>query len=166
MRKCRRIDLAHRERTDLRHSPFLNGERSSQEHSVVKVVVVDDSLVVQQSLGRLLTAVAGIEVVGYAEDVAGALRLIDSKQPDVVVLDVDLRDGNRGIDVLRHVVREHPGIKVIALSNFTWQAMRDGFLEAGASAYFDKSMEFRQARDWIEALLPGKADGDATLPVD
>jgi len=133
---------------------------------VVKVVVVDDSLVVQQSLGRLLTAVAGIEVVGYAEDVAGALRLIDSKQPDVVVLDVDLRDGDRGINVLRHVVREHPGIKVIALSNFTWQAMRDGFLEAGASAYFDKSMEFRQARDWIAALLPGKPDGDATLRVD
>lgn len=133
---------------------------------MVKVVVVDGSLVVQQSLGRLLTAAAGIDAVGYAEDVAGALRLIDSKRPDVVVLDVDLRDGDRGINVLRHVVREHPGIKVIALSNFTWQAMRDGFLEAGASAYFDKSMEFRQARDWITALLPGKPDGDATLRVD
>jgi DNA-binding NarL/FixJ family response regulator len=116
---------------------------------VVKVAVVDDSLLVQRSFGRLLTSVAGISVVGYAEDVAGATALIDSTLPDVVVLDVDLRNQDRGMDVLRYVVREHPEIKVIALSNFTWQAMREGFLLAGASAYFDKSLEFMQARDWI-----------------
>lgn len=116
---------------------------------MVKVVVVDDSFPVQRSLGRLLMAVPGISVVGFAEDVAGAIALIDSKRPDVVVLDVDLRNEDRGMDVLCHVVRTHPGIKVIALSNFTWQAMRDGFLSAGASAYFDKSLEFMKARDWI-----------------
>jgi DNA-binding NarL/FixJ family response regulator len=116
---------------------------------MVKVVVVDDSFLVQRSLGRLLTSVAGINVVGYAEDVAGAMALIDSARPDVVVLDVDLRNEDRGMDVLRYVVREHPETKVIALSNFTWKAMRKGFLEAGASAYFDKSLEFMQARDWI-----------------
>lgn len=133
---------------------------------MVKVVVVDDSLAMQQSLGRLLTSVAGIDVVGYAENVAGALKLIDLRRPDVVVLDVDLCRGDRGIDVLRHVVREHPGMKVIALSNFTWQAMRDGFVQAGASAYFDKSMEFTKARDWIAALLPRVHDVDAPLPAD
>jgi DNA-binding NarL/FixJ family response regulator len=120
-----------------------------EEAAMVKVVVVDDSLLVQRSLGRLLASVAGINVVGYAEDVAGATALIDSTRPDVVVLDVDLRNQDRGIDVLRYVVRKHPDIKVIALSNFTWQAMREGFLLAGASAYFDKSLEFMQARDWI-----------------
>jgi len=118
----------------------------------LKIVVVDDSLVVQQSLGRLLSSVPGASIVGYAEDVAGALRLIELQSPDLIVLDVELRGGDRGIDVLRCVVREHPGIKVVVLSNFTWQAMRDGFLDAGANAYFDKSMEFTQARDWIAAL--------------
>jgi DNA-binding NarL/FixJ family response regulator len=127
----------------------LFASSGKREPDVVKVVVVDDSFQVQRSLGRLLTSVAGINVVGYAEDVAGATALIDSTRPDVVVLDVDLRNEDRGMDVLRYVVREHPGIKVIALSNFTWQAMREGFLQAGASAYFDKSLEFMQARDWI-----------------
>jgi DNA-binding NarL/FixJ family response regulator len=127
----------------------LFASNAEREYGVVKVVVVDDSLLVQRSLGRLLTAVDGISVVGYAEDVAGATALIDATRPDVVVLDVDLRHQDRGMDVLHYVVRVHPGIKVIALSNFTWQAMREGFLLAGASAYFDKSMEFIQARDWI-----------------
>jgi hypothetical protein len=43
--------------------------------------------------------------------------------------------------------------RVIALSNFTWQAMREGFLEAGASAYFDKATEFTKARDWVAARV-------------
>lgn len=116
---------------------------------MIKVVVVDDSLSVQRSLGRLLMSTRAIDVVGYAEDVAGAIVLIDETLPDVVVLDVDLRNEDRGMDVLRHVVRHHAQTRVIALSNFTWQAMRDGFLQAGASAYFDKSMEFMKARDWI-----------------
>jgi DNA-binding NarL/FixJ family response regulator len=116
---------------------------------MIKVVVVDDSLSVQRSLGRLFMSTQSIDVVGYAEDVAGAIALIDATRPDVVVLDVDLRNEDRGMDVLRHVVRHHAQTRVIALSNFTWQAMRDGFLMAGASAYFDKSMEFMKARDWI-----------------
>jgi DNA-binding NarL/FixJ family response regulator len=120
---------------------------------VVKVLVVDDSVLIQRSLGRLLASVDGVDIVGYAEDVAGAIALIEAKQPDVVVLDVDLRNEDRGMDVLRFVRRSHPHIRVIALSNFGWQAIREGFLQAGASAYFDKSMEFTKARDWVAALV-------------
>ena len=121
---------------------------------VVKVVVVDDSLDIQASLGRLLSLVDGIEVAGYAEDVAEAIQLIEAEHPDVVVLDVELRNHDRGIDVLRHVVKTHPDIKVVVLSNFNWAAMRTAFLDAGASAYFDKSMEFMQAKDCIANLRP------------
>lgn len=116
---------------------------------MLKVAIVDDSLVIQRSLGRLLTSIDGVHIVGCAEDVAGAVALIEAAHPDVVVLDVDLRHDDRGMDVLRYVKATHPGTRVIALSNFTWQAMREGFLQAGASAYFDKSMEFTQARDWV-----------------
>lgn len=119
---------------------------------MLKVLVVDDSGAVQQSLGRLLGAAPGVCVVGYAEDVAGALREIEASLPDVIVLDADLRGGDRGIDVLRYVARCHPAMRVIGLSNFGWQALRDSFMAAGAQAYFDKSTEFTQARDWIVAL--------------
>ena len=122
---------------------------------MLKVAVVDDSLPVQQSLGRLLRSVAGVDVVGYAEDVAAALRLIDSSRPDVVVLDVNLRHRDKGIDVLRHVVAKRPDCKVVVLSNCTEPAVRDWYLRSGASAYFDKSLEFLCARDWIGALSQG-----------
>lgn len=117
----------------------------------MKVAIVDDSLEVQRALGTLLAAVPGVVLVGCAEDVAGARALIDARQPDVVVLDVALRGRDRGFDVLRYVRHAHPQVRVMALSNFSWQAMRDGFLQAGASAYFDKSLQFGEARDWIAA---------------
>lgn len=115
------------------------------------VVVVEDSKPFQDVVARLLSSVEGLEIVGMAEDVDGACSLIDAKEPDVVVLDVELRDGGRGIDVLRHVVREHPRVKVIGLSNRDWEFLRPVFLRAGAAACFDKATEFVQARDWLAA---------------
>lgn len=128
---------------------------------MLKVAVVDDSLPIQRSLARLFGSVDGVEVVGFAEDVHGAIVLIEGTRPDVVVLDVALRQQDRGMDVLRYIVKEHPDTRVIAVSNFTWQAMRDGFLQAGASAYFDKATEFTKARDWLAAqLAPAAASGE------
>lgn len=132
------------------------------EAGVLKVAVVDDSLLIQRGLARLFESVDGVEVVGFAEDVHGAIALIESTRPDVVVLDVALRQQERGMDVLRYIVKEHPDTRVIAVSNFTWQAMRDGFLQAGASAYFDKATEFTKARDWLAAQLGQAASSRQT----
>jgi len=117
--------------------------------AMTKVLIVEDSPQVQRSLMSMLASASRVQVVGCAEDVSGAVAMVDAQQPDIVVLDVSLRDGERGYDVLRHVRREHPQTRVIVLSNFTWSEMRDGFLDGGACAYFDKSFEFRKARDWI-----------------
>ncbi len=122
---------------------------------MVKVVIVDDSPEIQRSLGRLLGAVDGVEIVGCAEDEAGALDLVEATEPDVMVLDVALRGNDRGYSVLRQVRRTHPQLEVLALSNFSWDAMREGFLQAGARAYFDKAMEFNRVRDWIAARAQG-----------
>lgn len=114
-----------------------------------KVLLVDDSVEIQRSLCAALDRLPGVAVVGCAETQAHALALADLHHPDAVVLDVALRDGDRGISVLRQLRRTHPGCQVIVLSNFGWRAMREGFLQAGARAYFDKAFEFRKACDWI-----------------
>lgn len=116
---------------------------------MLRVAIVDDSPEIQRSFGMLLQQLPGLSLVGCAEDFAGAVHLIDGQRPDIVVLDVELRGTDRGYDVLRHVAHRHPQMHVVALSNFGWQAMREAFLRAGASAYFDKSIEFAQALDWI-----------------
>lgn len=119
--------------------------------SVLNVVIIDDSLQIQRSLGRLLGTVPGVRVVGFAEDARGALDLIDAVAPDVVVLDVNLRHGDTGMSVLRQVQRRWPLIRVVVLSNMNLSRVRQDYLMAGAGEVFDKSTEFMQARDWIRA---------------
>jgi DNA-binding NarL/FixJ family response regulator len=119
----------------------------------MKVAVVDDSRLFQDSVARLLASVHGVDIVGYAEDIDSAWELIDRTEPDVVLLDVDLRGGERGIEVLRRVARDHPRTQVVGLSSREWQALRPVYLQAGAAACFDKATEFEQARDWIAARV-------------
>jgi DNA-binding NarL/FixJ family response regulator len=135
----------------------------------VKVVLVDDSRDIQTALTRLLATLPGVQVAGCAEDVAGALQVIEASRPDIVVLDVGLRGQDRGIDVLRRVAADHPDIDVIVLSNFAWDAMREAFIAAGARAYFDKALEFDKVRDWVRARMldleaPPRSAGTAASP--
>jgi len=118
---------------------------------MLSVALVEDSPAIRRRLQSLLEGIDGVSVVGHAEDVGGAVALLDASRPDVVVLDVALRDGDRGMTVLQFLRRAHPSTEVIAMSNFSWHAMKQGFIDAGAAAYFDKATEFQAARDWIEA---------------
>jgi response regulator of citrate/malate metabolism len=120
---------------------------------VLKVAIVDDSLAIQRSLNRLLKSVAGVEIVGFAENVSMAQYVIDSTHPDVVLLDANLRDGEAGLDVVHHVALHHPATRVIVLSNLAVAETRQAYLDAGTMAYFDKATEFIQARDWIAARV-------------
>lgn len=115
----------------------------------MRVLLVDDSRDVQAAMRTLLSRVPGVVVVGGAVDCAGALEMIEDRAPDLAVLDVELAHGDRGYDLLRCIRSRHPRLRVIVLSNFGWEAMRKPFIDAGAQAYFDKALEFRQAIDWI-----------------
>ncbi|WP_425259373.1 response regulator [Rubrivivax sp. RP6-9] len=123
---------------------------------MLKVLLVEDSPEILHRLLRLLAAARGVEVVGSAATVAQALELSDRRCPDLVVLDVALRDGGHGLAVVRHLAKAQPRCKVVVLSNFGWTAMREAFLQAGACAYFDKAFEFGKARDWIVAEAAGR----------
>jgi DNA-binding NarL/FixJ family response regulator len=138
-----------------------NGSRT--RGAEVKVLLVDDSMAIQQSFGALLATAPGIDIVGYADDVATALASIASGHPDLIVLDAKLRGHDRGIDVLRHVRQHHPHIKVVVFSQFSWASMRKKHMDAGALAYFDKGTEFQQARDCIADLAMAQSLAESRL---
>lgn len=115
----------------------------------MKILLVDDSVEINRSLKRVLAAVPGVESVDCAEDIAGAIETIEARPPDVIVLDIQLRGTERGMDLLQHVRSAYPGMQVAMLSNFNWDAMRVGFMEAGACAYFDKGSGVADLRRWI-----------------
>ena len=129
-----------------------------RSNSKIKVFIADDSLIVREHLVTMLEELAGIEIVGQAENVAEAISGIRILQPDVVILDIRMPDGN-GIDVLRHVKQDKVGPMVIILTNYPYPAYRQKCLQAGADFFLDKSTEFDKIPELFERFKRGAVSG-------
>jgi DNA-binding NarL/FixJ family response regulator len=122
----------------------------------VRVVLVDDHSMVRA--GVRVELGEGIEVVGEAEDVEGAVDVVLTHGPDVVLLDVHLPGGG-GIEVLRQVGAVRPEIRFLALS--VSDAAEDviGVIRAGARGYVTKTISGPELSDAVRRV----ADGDAVF---
>ena len=118
-----------------------------------KVFVVDDAPSVRASLHDLLREIDSVSIVGDAETPETAIAGILQTQPDYVVLDYQLLGGT-GVEVLRAVRAQAPGIVFIVLTNHPNPQYRQVCMEAGASFFFDKSMEFDKVKDVIAGSDP------------
>ena len=112
------------------------------------IYLVEDSEIVRQRLQALLAGVPGTQVVGYARGAREAIADILAKQPDVVLCDLNLKDGT-GFEVLRALRERAPQIECYMLSNFATGPYRRLAAELGARDFFDKSNEFERVRDLV-----------------
>jgi len=104
----------------------------------IKVMVVDDSAVVRQVVTELLSADAGIEVIGAAADPLLAMTRMQIRWPDVIVLDIEMPRMD-GITFLKKIMAEHP-TPVVICSTLTEKGAQTSMaaLAAGAVAIITK----------------------------
>jgi len=107
----------------------------------LNVFIVEDSLAVRTSLHALLSGIAGVSIVGYAADEAGAIERINELLPDFVILDLHLQQGT-GLNVLINLKKNHVSMQVAVLSNFASALYVSACKQAGADYFFDKSFQF------------------------
>jgi len=117
----------------------------------MRVFIVDDSDLLRQRLGALLSQMQGIEVVGEARDALEATKLILNLKPEVVILDIRMPAGS-GIDVLQNIKRATPAPKVIMLTNYPYPQYRKKAADAGAEFFFDKATEFDKVAEAVEGM--------------
>jgi DNA-binding NarL/FixJ family response regulator len=122
----------------------------------MKVFIADDSPVVVERLADLLREVPGVELVGRAGDVPEAVRSIRQLSPDAVILDLEM-PGGTGLDVLRAVRPDHPGLQVLICTNFPYSQYRDECFNTGANFFLDKSTEFEKIPTILRALIQNAA---------
>ena len=105
---------------------------------VVRVLLVDDHLIVREGIRFSLEKLSGIEVVAEADNGRMALKLVEEFLPDVVLMDVVMPDMN-GIEATRRIVSNCPGSRVLIFSGHSDMQMILGALKAGARGFIMKS---------------------------
>ena len=125
------------------------------------VLLADDHPGILDAVSKYLER-DGLDVVGRAEDGPEALRLIEEKQPDVALLDIQM-PGVSGIEVTRLAARCAPDTAVVLFSGYGDRAQVVEALDAGARGFLMKNAALAEVLRAIQVVSRGGTYVDATL---
>ncbi|MET0844715.1 MAG: response regulator transcription factor [Pseudomonas sp.] len=120
----------------------------------IRVALVDDHALVRDGIKALLAVMAPLEVVGEAESGADAIEMVGRCQPDLLLVDISLRDMN-GLELTRVLRAQYPSLKVLVLSMYDNYEYVSESVRAGASGYVLKNSPSREIIAAIEAIASG-----------
>jgi DNA-binding NarL/FixJ family response regulator len=125
----------------------------------LQIFLIEDSAEIREALTQTLESAGQMNVVGYADNAADAIRALDSESIDAAVIDLHLREGS-GLEVLAHLARSNNprNILRVVLTNHTAPMFRRASEKLGADHFLDKSMEFERA---VELLAERASHLDA-----
>lgn len=137
---------------------YWEAAMSSNHDSTVKkarVLVVDDHPVVREGLTWLMEHAPDIEVCGGAGGVAEALDQIQRLEPELVVVDLSLKDGS-GLHLIRQVRVLHPRIKMLVWSMFDEKIYTERSIRAGAMGYVNKQESMETVLAAVREVIQGR----------
>lgn len=123
---------------------------------MTRVLLVDDHQILREGLRVLIEKQPQFTVVGEAENGAEAVELVQSTNPDVIVMDVAMPEMN-GIQATRMIKKEFPQVKVLGLSMYSDSQFINGMLASGASGYLLKDSAFDDLVVALQTVLSGKS---------
>ncbi|MBN4667790.1 response regulator [Pandoraea nosoerga] len=109
----------------------------------LKVLLIEDSAVIRESLSEALGSTGMLQVTGVAETADEAVRTLKEDSFDAVIVDIQLRRGS-GMDVLSylHDAGMLPNVMAVVLTNYALATYRKRCQQLGVQYFFDKSLEF------------------------
>ena len=122
----------------------------------LRIELVDDYEVVRQGVRAMLEAQPDITVVGEAGSVEEAIRRVGFDNPDIVVMDVRLPDGN-GVEACREIRSRWPKVKVLMLTSFADDEALFASIMAGASGYVLKQIKGNDLIDSVRKVGRGES---------
>ena len=120
----------------------------------IRVLIVDDQNSVRQRLKLLLEPEADLEVVGIAEDGAIALKQVESLQPDVVLIDLEMPEMN-GIKATEIISKRFADCRILVLSSHDTSEYIDRAMDAGAKGYLLKNTPAEELNSAIRSIYRG-----------
>ena len=121
-----------------------------------RILLVDDHDIVRLGLMTLLNDQPDMEVIGEASTTAEGVKMAETLEPDVVLMDIRL-PGEGGIDAAEQVTRRVPNSKVVMLTSFADDELVVRAIRAGAVGYVLKQVGNEELLRAIRAAARGEA---------
>lgn len=126
---------------------------------MINVVIIDDERLSRDLLRKMLTDFCeGIQVIGEANGVTAGIELLHSKQPDIILLDIEMADGD-GFDILNAI--DYTQSKVIFVTGYDQYAIKA--IKYAALDYLLKPVDLEELQEAIQKLGKHKTDERAKL---
>jgi len=127
----------------------------------IRVVIVDDHLMVREGLKTLLSTAPDIEVAGEAANGAEAVEIVPLIKPDVVLMDIVMPVMN-GAEATARIKQSSPSVQVIALTSYAEGELVEQTLQAGAISYLLKDSHSAALTKAIRDAREGRGTIDAS----
>ena len=115
------------------------------------ILLVDDSPLITERVIDMLRILPTVENILTASNYQEALAILEEKEATTVLLDIQL-PGKSGIELLKFIVKNYPGIKVMMLTNQASEYYKNLCKKTGAVHFIDKSKEFDLIPDIISNM--------------
>ncbi len=130
-------------------------DHNHNNHRKYRVMVVDDHPIVRRGLGELVADEPDLEMCGEAEDVAGALQQLETNRPDIVIVDLTLKDGH-GLELIQEIKSRNEHVKMLVSSMHDETLFAERALRAGAAGYISKQESPEKIIDAMRRVLRGE----------
>jgi two-component system response regulator NreC len=120
----------------------------------IRVLVVDDHIIVRDGICALLALAGDIEVVGEASNGVEALEMVKELQPNVVLMDMAMPVMG-GLEATRRISKEFPTTKVLVLTQYDDKEYVFPVVEAGASGFISKVAVSSELTSGIRSIYRG-----------
>lgn len=123
---------------------------------MIRIVLVDDHDLLRAGVRAILEKDTLFQVVGETGDGQDAIRMVSQLHPDIVLMDVNLPGGLGGLDATETIVKDHPDVKVIVLTQYENREYIRRALRIGARGYLLKRSVAEELKEAIRSVYAGK----------
>ena len=129
-----------------------NKKSNARNKQLCRILIVDDHPAVREGLAARIATVPDMEICGAAEDAAEAMQLVRNTHPDIAIVDISLKGGCSGLDLIKRIKDEDSSLQILVWSMHPDSLYAERSLRAGALGYINKTHTTSHLLDAIQKV--------------
>ncbi|NIO33172.1 MAG: response regulator [Gemmatimonadetes bacterium] len=139
----------------MKNDAETSGRRRKLDAPVARIGLVDDHALVRRGLAEMVDREPDMEVCGEAADASSALDMIEIAEPELVIVDITLKEGS-GLELIKQIKVRYASVRMLVLSMHDEKIYAERALRAGAMGYLNKEEPADKVIEAIREVLAGR----------